>query len=477
MIDLATLTIERAHQALSKKEYSVRTLVDAYLSVIKEKNPRINAYLEIFDDIDVQVEKAQARFDAGTATLLTGIPLAIKDNILIEGKEVTASSKILSGYHATYDATVIKALKEANAIFLGRTNMDEFAMGSSTETSAYGITRNPIDETRVPGGSSGGSAASVAMHGALAAFGSETCGSIRQPSAFCGLVGLKPTYGALSRYGLIAMGNSLDQIGPMAKTVGDVEALYNATTAYDPKDSTSVPMEKRAKKNGEPRRIGVPVECFQGEGFDPEVLANFKQTIDALRGAGYEIVELTLPLLSYSLPIYYIIMPAEASTNLARFDGMRYGFRDKGAKDLFDMYAKSRGQGFGREVRRRILLGTYILSHGYYDAYYAKAVALRERVTKEINTTFESVDIIATPTAPTPPFKLGEKISDPVAMYYSDIFSAPANLSGAPAIALPTGTTREGLPLSIQFTAPHWQEENLFLLGKKLETLRKSQAN
>jgi aspartyl-tRNA(Asn)/glutamyl-tRNA(Gln) amidotransferase subunit A len=206
-------------------------------------------------------------------------------------------------------------------------------------------------------------------------------------------------------------------------------------------------------------------------------LANFKQTIDALRGAGYEIVELTLPLLSYSLPIYYIIMPAEASTNLARFDGMRYGFRDKGAKDLFDMYAKSRGQGFGREVRRRILLGTYILSHGYYDAYYAKAVALRERVTKEINTTFESVDIIATPTAPTPPFKLGEKISDPVAMYYSDIFSAPANLSGAPAIALPTGTTREGLPLSIQFTAPHWQEENLFLLGKKLETLRKSQAN
>jgi aspartyl-tRNA(Asn)/glutamyl-tRNA(Gln) amidotransferase subunit A len=448
-----------------------------YLSVIKEKNPRINAYLEIFDDIDVQVEKAQARFDAGTATLLTGIPLAIKDNILIEGKEVTASSKILSGYHATYDATVIKALKEANAIFLGRTNMDEFAMGSSTETSAYGITRNPIDETRVPGGSSGGSAASVAMHGALAAFGSETCGSIRQPSAFCGLVGLKPTYGALSRYGLIAMGNSLDQIGPMAKTVGDVEALYNATTAYDPKDSTSVPMEKRAKKNGEPRRIGVPVECFQGEGFDPEVLANFKQTIDALRGAGYEIVELTLPLLSYSLPIYYIIMPAEASTNLARFDGMRYGFRDKGAKDLFDMYAKSRGQGFGREVRRRILLGTYILSHGYYDAYYAKAVALRERVTKEINTTFESVDIIATPTAPTPPFKLGEKISDPVAMYYSDIFSAPANLSGAPAIALPTGTTREGLPLSIQFTAPHWQEENLFLLGKKLETLRKSQAN
>jgi aspartyl-tRNA(Asn)/glutamyl-tRNA(Gln) amidotransferase subunit A len=477
MIDLSTLTIESAHQALSKKEYSVRTLVDAYLSVIKEKNPRINAYLEIFEDIDVQVEKAQARFDAGTATLLTGIPLAIKDNILIEGKEVTASSKILSGYHATYDATVIKALKEANAIFLGRTNMDEFAMGSSTETSAYGITRNPIDETRVPGGSSGGSAASVAMHGALAAFGSETCGSIRQPSAFCGLVGLKPTYGALSRYGLIAMGNSLDQIGPMAKTVGDVEALYNATTAYDPKDSTSVPMEKRAKKNGEPRRIGVPVECFQGEGFDPEVLANFKQTIDALRGAGYEIVELTLPLLSYSLPIYYIIMPAEASTNLARFDGMRYGFRDKGAKDLFDMYAKSRGQGFGREVRRRILLGTYILSHGYYDAYYAKAVALRERVTKEINTTFESVDIIATPTAPTPPFKLGEKISDPVAMYYSDIFSAPANLSGAPAIALPTGTTREGLPLSIQFTAPHWQEENLFILGKKLETLRKSQAN
>lgn len=475
MIDLATLTIEEAHTALSQKKYTVRELVDTYRAVITEKNPRINAFLEVFDDIDVQIEKAQARFDAGTATMLTGIPLAIKDNILIEGKEVTASSKILSGYHATYDATVIRMLKEANAIFLGRTNMDEFAMGSSTETSAYGITRNPVDETRVPGGSSGGSAASVAMHGALAALGSETCGSIRQPSAFCGLVGLKPTYGAVSRYGLIAMGNSLDQIGPMAKSVADVEVLHAAITSYDPKDSTSVALSKRKGKGGAPKRIGVPVECFEGEGFDPEVLANFKQSIDMLRGAGYEIVELTLPLLSYSLPIYYILMPAEASTNLARFDGMRYGFREKDSADLFDMYAKSRGKGFGREVRRRILLGTYILSHGYYDAYYSKAVALRNRVSKEIEKTFETVDIIATPTAPTPPFKLGEKISDPVAMYYSDIFSAPANLSGAPAIALPSGVTRDGLPLSIQLTAPHWREDSLFTLGKQFETLRKSQ--
>ncbi len=477
MIDLATLTIEGAHASLSKKEYTVRELVDAYLAVIKEKNPRINAYLEIFDDIDAQVEKAQARFDAGTASMLTGIPLAIKDNILIGGKEVTASSKILSGYHASYDATAITKLKAENAIFLGRTNMDEFAMGSSTETSAYGVTRNPNDETRVPGGSSGGSAAAVAMHGALAALGSETCGSIRQPSAFCGLTGLKPTYGAVSRYGLIAMGNSLDQIGPMAKTTGDVEILYNALLSYDPKDSTSVPMTHRKGKEGKPQRIGVPVECFQGEGFDPEVLANFKQSIDMLAGAGYEIVELTFPLLSYSLPVYYIIMPAEASTNLARFDGMRYGYRDKSAKDLFDMYAKSRGQGFGREVRRRILLGTYILSHGYYDAYYTKAVALRNRIAKEIKKTFETVDIIATPTAPTPPFKLGEKLSDPVAMYYSDIFSAPANLSGAPAIALPAGTTRDGLPLSIQLTAPHWREDALFSMGRHFEELRKSQKN
>jgi aspartyl-tRNA(Asn)/glutamyl-tRNA(Gln) amidotransferase subunit A len=477
MIDLSTLTIASAHDSLTKGEYTVRELVDAYLSVIKEKNPRINAYLEIFDDIDVQVEKAQARFADGTATTLTGIPLAIKDNILIEGKEVTASSKILSGYHASYDATAITFLKDANAIFLGRTNMDEFAMGSSTETSAYGITRNPNDETRVPGGSSGGSAAAVSMHGALAALGSETCGSIRQPSAFCGLVGLKPTYGAISRYGLIAMGNSLDQIGPMAKTTADVETLYSALISYDPKDSTSVELSNRKGKGGEPKRIGVPVECFQGEGFDPEVLANFKQTIDTLAGAGYEIVELTLPLLSYSLPVYYIIMPAEASTNLSRFDGMRYGFREKGAKDLFEMYTKSRGQGFGREVRRRILLGTYILSHGYYDAYYTKAVALRNRIATEIKKTFESVDIIATPTAPTPPFKLGEKISDPVAMYYSDIFSAPANLSGAPAIAVPTGKTNGGLPLSIQFTAPHWREDALFSLGKKLESLQKPQKN
>lgn len=474
MIDLSTLTIERAHAALLKKEYSVRELVDAYLSVIKEKNPRINAYLEIFDDIDTQVTQAQARYDAGTAEMLTGIPLAIKDNILIKDKEVTASSKILSGYHATYDATVIEALKKANAIFLGRTNMDEFAMGSSTETSAYGVTRNPIDESRVPGGSSGGSAAAVAMHGALAAFGSETCGSIRQPSAFCGLVGLKPTYGALSRYGLIAMGNSLDQIGPMAKSVADVEILYKATTAYDPKDSTSVPLDSRKPlKKEEPRRIGVPVECFEGEGFDPEVLANFKQSIDLLKGAGYEIVELTLPLISYSLPVYYIIMPAEASTNLARFDGIRYGFRDKTAEDLFSTYAQSRGKGFGKEVRRRILLGTYILSHGYYDAYYTKAVAVRDRIAKEIQETFKQVDIIATPTAPTPPFRLGEKLSDPVAMYYSDIFSAPANLSGAPAIALPSGKTRDGLPLSIQLTAPHWREDSLFSLGKVFESLQK----
>jgi aspartyl-tRNA(Asn)/glutamyl-tRNA(Gln) amidotransferase subunit A len=473
MIDLSTLTIQKAHDALKSGEYTVRQLAEAYLDVIKEKNPTVNAYLEIYDDVMEQADKAQKRFTDGTATIMTGIPLAIKDNILVEGKEVTAASKILSGYHATYDATAIKNLKAHNAVFLGRTNMDEFAMGSSTETSAYGVTRNPLDLERVPGGSSGGSASAVAMNGALAALGSETCGSIRQPAAFCGLVGFKPTYGTVSRHGLIAMGSSLDQIGPFGKTVSDVRILHEVLSSHDVMDSTSVPLDQRISKkdpatNG--KRIGVPVECFRGEGIDPEIQASFSRSIDLLKSAGYEIVEISLPLISYSLAVYYILMPAESSTNLARFDGIRYGKQVIG-DNLLDTYKLSRGTGFGREVRRRILLGTYVLSHGYYDAYYNKAVKVREEITKEMEKTFQNVDFIVTPTTPTPPFKIGEKMSDPVAMYLSDIFSAPANLSGCPAIAVPAGKTANGLPASIQITAPKWSDMTLFTIAEEFEKL------
>ena len=314
MIDLKDLTIKKAHDALKKGEYSVRDLCQAYFDVIKEKNSDINAYLEIYDDVMTQADAAQKRFAEGTETLLTGIPLAVKDNILIEGKKVSAASKILENYTATYSSTAIKNLQKHNVVFLGRTNMDEFAMGSSTETSAYGITRNPLDRDRVPGGSSGGSASAVAMGGALAGLGSETCGSIRQPAAFCGLVGFKPTYGSVSRYGLIAMGSSLDQIGPMGNTVSDVKILHDALSSYDPMDSTSVPLNSRKEKKEsmKPRRIGVPVECFKGEGIDPEIQAAFSRALDVFRGAGYEIIEIELPLITYSLAVYYILMPAES---------------------------------------------------------------------------------------------------------------------------------------------------------------------
>ncbi len=469
MIDLKNLTIEKAHEALKKGEYTVRELAESYLAVIKEKNSDLNAYLEIYDDVLEQADIAQEKFKNGTATLLTGIPIAVKDNMLIKGKRVTAGSKMLEGYTATYTATAIKNLEAHTPVFIGRTNMDEFAMGSSTETSAYGITRNPLDRERVPGGSSGGSAAAVSMQGALVALGSETCGSIRQPSSFCGLVGFKPTYGAVSRSGLIAMGNSLDQIGPMGTNVRDVEIMNELLSSYDGMDATSVPLENRKPKARKlSKKIGVPVECIEGQGIDTEVHRAFMRSLELFKKIGYEIVPFEFRLIQYSLAVYYIVMPAEVSTNLERLDGVRYGHHVD-AKDLFSYYAKSRGTGFGREARRRILLGTYVLSHGYYDAYYRKAIALREETTKELDKAFESVDFILTPTAPTIPFKLGEKLSDPVSMYLSDVFSAPANLSGCPSIALPAGIMENGLPASVQLTAPRWEDDNLFVIGKEFE--------
>lgn len=481
MIDLSTLTIEKAHAAFAKGEYTSRDLVQAYLDAIKEKNNELHAYLEVFEDALVEADKADQMIKEGKGTMLTGIPFATKDNILIEGKHASASSKILGNYVATYDSTVIKLLKEAGAIILGRTNMDEFAMGSSTQTSAYGVTRNPHDTSRVPGGSSGGSAVAVASDMTLAALGTETCGSVRQPAAFCGLVGLKPTYGALSRNGLIAMGNSLDQPAPFTKTVADSEIIFKALSHYDPLDSTSVPENMRINPSvstadtspSQGRKnsiIGVP-RSFFAKGLDPEVEKNFEECLEKLKAGGYSIVDLDMPDLDFSLAVYYIIMPAEVSTNLSRFDGIRYGHHEDG-KNLMEVYMKSRGVGFGKEARRRILLGTYVLSHGYYDAYYNKAVLLRDKITREINETFKKVDYILTPTVPTPAFKLGEKMDDPVAMYLCDIFSAPANLAGVPSIALPSGKTEAGLPMSIQFMAPHFREDALFAVGKAFENLR-----
>ena len=474
-MDLKNLTIEKAHESLRKGEYACKELLEAYLGNIEKKNKELNAYLEVYKDVFEQAEAAQKKFADGTAEMLTGIPIAIKDNILFEGHTSSAGSKILENYTASYDAFVIKELKKAGAIIVGRTNMDEFAMGSSTQTSAYGVSRNPHDTSRVPGGSSGGSAIAVAADMSLVSLGTDTCGSVREPAAFCGLVGLKPTYGALSRNGIIAMGNSLDQVAPFGKNVRDVEIVFNFLSKYDKKDSTSIPDSLRNKlapsaQSLKPTKIGVPWHLFE-QGVDPEVMENFKNSMEKLKKSGYEILDIELPFSKYSLEAYYIIMPAEVSTNLARFDGIRYGYSNQ-AGNLLDVYKKSRGEGFGREARRRILLGTYVLSHGYYDAYYNKAIKIREKIKSEVVQAFESVDLIATPTVPVPPFKIGEKLDDPVAMYLCDIFSAPANLSGVPSIALPSGKSKNNLPLSIQFMAPHFCEGSLFAVGRKFEEIR-----
>ncbi len=467
-IDLKNMTIRKAHNSLSVGDFSVREFVEAYLENIRSKDASVHAFIELFD-IDDQIKKAQDMFRGGTATLLTGIPFGIKDNILIKGQKASASSKILENYTAVYDSTVTKKLIEAGAILIGRTNMDEFAMGSSTETSYYGPTKNPIDLERVPGGSSGGSAAAVAMDGALVALGSDTGGSIRQPAAFCGVVGLKPTYGSVSRYGLMAMASSLDVIGPITKTVEDAKIVYEIIKGQDSLDSTTLPESLISSVSGEVKKIGVPMSFVEMDGVDREVKENFKKTLDQLKEKGYEVVDVSVPLIEYSLAVYYILMPAEASTNLSRYDGIRFGLSVAG-DGVDDSYKKTRGQGFGKEVQKRILLGTYVLSHGYFDAYYNKADKVRAKITQELKKVFKEVDVILTPTTPAPAFKFGEK-SDPISMYLSDIFTVPANIAGIPAISIPNGLHSNGMPLDIQIMASHFAEEKLFTLGKEIESL------
>lgn len=468
-------TVQQLHEELKSGALTVESLVESCQSVIEKKDKEIHALLGMYSDTFVasQIALAKKMFKEGTATTLTGIPVVLKDNILVEGEIATGASKILETYRATYNATVVKKLQEAGAILLGRANMDEFAMGGSTENSAYGVTKNPHDITKVAGGSSGGSAAVVAYGGVPLSLGSDTGGSIRQPASYCGIVGLKTTYGDVSRYGIMAMGSSLDQVGPFGKTVDDVEALYRVISGNDPHDSTSLPESMRYKGEANIKKvIGVPTSFINCEGVDKEVLVNFNASIETLKKAGYTVKDVTIPNLEKSLSVYYVLMFAEVSSNLARYDGIRYGLSHPGETSIRS-YFESRTAGFGDEVRRRILLGTYVLSSGYYDAYYNKANLVRDMLKKEFAKVFADVDVIATPTSPIPAFAIGEKSHDPLAMYLADIFTVPVNIVGVPAISVPSGKTASGLPLGMQFISAHTREDILFAYGRELEKLVK----
>ena len=461
-------SLKQLHSDLLSGAVTVEALVEDAKKIIADKDGDIHALLGLYSDtlINDQIGKAKEMLASGTATMLTGIPIVLKDNIVVRGEKATAASKILENYTATYDATVVRKLKDSGAILLGRANMDEFAMGGSTENSAFGVTKNPHDTTRVAGGSSGGSAAVVAYGGVPVALGSDTGGSIRQPASFCGIVGLKPTYGSISRYGLMAMGSSLDQIGPFGNSVEDVEEVFAIIRGEDDLDSTSakvVPPSPERKK-----KIGVPRSFIEREGVDPEVLADFNASIEKLKSAGYEIVDIDIEHLEKSLSVYYVVVFAEISSNMARYDGVRYGLSVQ-EESVVRGYFKTRTEGFGDEVRRRILLGTYVLSSGYYDAYYNKANIVRDMLREEFGRVFEKVDAIALPTSPIPAFKIGEKHSDPLAMYLADIFTVPVNIVGVPANSIPSGKTAGGLPLSLQLIAPHFGESTLFAIGKDFE--------
>lgn len=466
-------TLKQIQEELKNGTTTVEALVEAAHKTISEKDEAIHAVLGMYsnDLIESQIALAKEMLSNGKATALTGVPIVLKDNIVVKGERATAGSKILAEYTAVYDATVVKKLKEAGAILLGRANMDEFAMGGSTENSAFGPTKNPIDTTRVAGGSSGGSAAVVAYGGVPVSLGSDTGGSIRQPASFCGVVGLKPTYGAISRYGLMAMGSSLDQIGPFGNCVEDVEAVFNIIKGADDLDATSVKTIPEIKTDRK-KKIGVPRSFIERDGIDPEVLSDFNTSLEKLKKEGYEIVDVNLEHLEKALSVYYVVVFAEISSNMARYDGIRYGLSLKNeemSNPMIGGYFKTRTEGLGDEVRRRILLGTYVLSSGYYDAYYNKANLVRDMLRAEFSEVFKEVDAIAMPTSPIPAFKLGEKSHDPLAMYLADIFTVPVNIVGVPAISLPSGKTQEGLPLSLQIIAPHFEESTLFTIGRDFE--------
>ena len=472
-MDLHALSLAATAKALKEGKTSSVELTGHYLSRIEKVDPSVKAYMTVArDEALAQAREADKRIAAGKGGPLTGVPIALKDNMSTTGLRTTCSSKMLENYIPPYDAHVVERLKAAGAVILGKTNLDEFAMGSSTENSAYERTRNPWNLDAIPGGSSGGSAAAVAADLCAAALGSDTGGSIRQPASCCGIVGLKPTYGRVSRFGLVAFASSLDQIGPMAKTVEDAALLSTVIDGHDGRDSTSVdqavPDYMASIKDGvKGLKIGLPKEYFV-EGMDTGVEKAVRDAVEVLKGQGAEIVEISLPHSQYCLAVYYLLATSEASSNLARYDGVRYGIRENAEGGLVPMYQSTRGKGFGPEVKRRIMLGTYALSSGYYDAYYLKAQKVRTLIKQDFDKAFEQVDIIATPTAPTPAFKAGEKTDDPLTMYLSDILTISANLAGIPAMSQPCGFSN-GLPVGLQLMAKPFNEETLFKAGHAYE--------
>lgn len=450
----------------------IRIEIEKVVSNAEKLNSTLNAFLSI--DRAYALSKAEELANASFHGKLYGVPIAIKDNICTSWTQTTCASRILSGYRPQYNATAVDRLISKGAVIIGKTNMDEFAMGSSNENSAFGPVRNPWDIDRVPGGSSGGSAAAVAAGIVSAALGSDTGGSVRQPASFCGVFGIKPTYGRVSRYGLVAFGSSLDQIGVFGKTARDVARVLEVIAGRDPKDATSaeVPVpDYQAHLDDEIKglRMGVPYSLF-GDGVDPQVRKVIEKSIDDFASLGVEIVEIDLPLLKYGIAVYYIIATAEASSNLARYDGVRYGFRAEGAHELRQMYYKTREEGFGAEVKRRIMLGTFVLSSGYYDAYYAKAQKVRTLLKRDFQSAFKRCDFIAMPTSPTTAFRIGEKTDDPLAMYLSDIYTVTANLVGIPAISVPCGLSEEGLPVGLQLMGNYWTEQLLLNLSHVYST-------
>jgi aspartyl-tRNA(Asn)/glutamyl-tRNA(Gln) amidotransferase subunit A len=477
-MSFSELTIATAAEGLAARKFSAVELVAAHNAAVAALNPRLNAFITTTPELALeQAKAADARIAAGTATALTGIPLAIKDLFCTAGVRTTAASRILEPFVPPYESTVTAQLLAEGAVFVGKANLDEFAMGSSNTTSGYGAVVNPWQRTGsetklVPGGSSGGSAAAVAAGMALGATGTDTGGSIRQPAAFTGLAGVKPTYGRCSRFGVIAFASSLDQPGPMARTVEDCAILLGAMSGFDARDSTSakrpVPDFRAAVKRGvKGLRIGIPAE-YRMDGMSAEVEALWAQGIEWLRAEGADIVDISLPHTKYGLPVYYIVAPAEASSNLARYDGVRFGARVAG-DDLIDMYERTRAAGFGPEVKRRIMIGTYVLSAGYYDAYYLKAQKVRALILRDFTEAFAKVDAILTPTTPTGAFAIGEKTDDPVTMYLNDVFTVPAPLAGVPAMSVPAGVTEDGRPLGLQVITRHFDEETMFAVGGAIE--------
>ncbi len=470
MSDLTQLTIKQAHDALNKGELTSEELTQAHLDRIQAVEPTVQAYLRVTADIAMQhAKQADKKRQAGEDSPLLGIPLAYKDVLVTEGVETTCGSKILEGYIPPYTATAIDKLNQAGAVMLGKLNMDEFAMGSSTENSAYQATRNPWDVARVPGGSSGGSAAAVAAQLALGTLGTDTGGSIRQPAGLCGVVGLKPSYGRVSRYGLVAFGSSLDQIGPFTRTVEDSAIILNAIAGHDPKDSTSMPLDvpdftAGLSANLKGVKIGIPDEYFSGEGIQPEVLAAVQAAIEQMKDLGADVLEISLPHTEYAIPVYYLVATAEASANLARFEGVRYGPRIEGDQ-MWDMYNNTRGTLFGPEVKRRIMLGTYALSAGYYDAYYGKAQKVRTLIKQDFEDAFEQVDVIAGPVTPTTAFKFGEKMDDPLQMYLSDVYTIAVNLAGVSALSVPCGFDSNNLPIGLHLIGAQFDEASILNVG------------